>query len=53
MYCDFLGRSGDEVFNQMAKWQNAPAPGGPLPAARPPAAPTIEASAMGELNRRR
>lgn len=21
MYCDFLGRSGDEVFNQMAKWQ--------------------------------
>ncbi len=22
MYCDFLGRSGDEVFNQMAKWQS-------------------------------
>ncbi|MDR1263025.1 MAG: dehydrogenase [Oscillospiraceae bacterium] len=21
MYCDFLGRAGDEVFNQMAKWQ--------------------------------
>ena len=21
MYCDFLGRSGDEVFNQMCKWQ--------------------------------
>ena len=21
MYCDFLGRSGDEVLNQMAKWQ--------------------------------
>jgi len=21
MYCDFLGRSGDEVFNQMPKWQ--------------------------------
>lgn len=21
MYCDFLGRSGDEVFNQMSKWQ--------------------------------
>jgi 2-oxoisovalerate dehydrogenase E1 component len=21
MYCDFLGRCGDEVFNQMAKWQ--------------------------------
>ena len=21
MYCDFLGCSGDEVFNQMAKWQ--------------------------------
>jgi 2-oxoisovalerate dehydrogenase E1 component len=21
MYCDFLGRSGDELFNQMAKWQ--------------------------------
>ena len=22
MYCDFLGRAGDEVFNQMAKWQS-------------------------------
>ncbi|MDR0361684.1 MAG: dehydrogenase [Planctomycetota bacterium] len=22
MYCDFLGRSGDEVFNQMSKWQS-------------------------------
>lgn len=21
MYCDFLGRAGDEIFNQMAKWQ--------------------------------
>jgi 2-oxoisovalerate dehydrogenase E1 component len=21
MYCDFLGRSGDEVFNQLSKWQ--------------------------------
>ena len=21
IYCDFLGRAGDEVFNQMAKWQ--------------------------------
>ncbi|MDR1534358.1 MAG: dehydrogenase [Planctomycetota bacterium] len=21
MYCDFIGRCGDEVFNQMAKWQ--------------------------------
>jgi 2-oxoisovalerate dehydrogenase E1 component len=21
MYCDFLGRAGDEVFNQMSKWQ--------------------------------
>ncbi len=21
MYCDFLGRCGDELFNQMAKWQ--------------------------------
>ncbi|HKK61589.1 MAG TPA: thiamine pyrophosphate-dependent enzyme [Bacteroidales bacterium] len=21
MYCDFLGRSGDEVFNQIPKWQ--------------------------------
>lgn len=22
MYCDFLGRAGDEIFNQMAKWQS-------------------------------
>lgn len=22
MYCDFLGRSGDEVFNQLPKWQS-------------------------------
>ncbi len=22
MYCDFIGRCGDEVFNQMAKWQS-------------------------------
>jgi 2-oxoisovalerate dehydrogenase E1 component len=22
MYCDFLGRAGDEVFNQVAKWQS-------------------------------
>ncbi len=21
MYCDFLGRAGDELFNQLAKWQ--------------------------------
>jgi 2-oxoisovalerate dehydrogenase E1 component len=21
MYCDFLGRAGDEIFNQLAKWQ--------------------------------
>ena len=21
MYCDFMGRAGDEVFNQLAKWQ--------------------------------
>lgn len=21
MYCDFLGRAGDEVFNQLSKWQ--------------------------------
>ncbi len=21
MYCDFIGRSGDEIFNQMPKWQ--------------------------------
>lgn len=22
MYCDFLGRAGDEVFNQVSKWQS-------------------------------
>jgi 2-oxoisovalerate dehydrogenase E1 component len=22
MYCDFMGRSGDELFNQLAKWQS-------------------------------
>ncbi|MCL2201150.1 MAG: thiamine pyrophosphate-dependent enzyme [Oscillospiraceae bacterium] len=22
MYCDFIGRAGDEVFNQLAKWQS-------------------------------
>lgn len=22
MYCDFLGRSGDEIFNQASKWQS-------------------------------
>jgi 2-oxoisovalerate dehydrogenase E1 component len=22
MYCDFIGRCGDELFNQMAKWQS-------------------------------
>jgi len=21
MYCDFMGRAGDEIFNQMSKWQ--------------------------------
>lgn len=21
MYCDFIGRAGDEIFNQLAKWQ--------------------------------
>ena len=21
MYCDFMGRAGDQIFNQMAKWQ--------------------------------
>ncbi|MCL2111858.1 MAG: thiamine pyrophosphate-dependent enzyme [Clostridiales bacterium] len=21
MYCDFIGRAGDEIFNQMSKWQ--------------------------------
>jgi 2-oxoisovalerate dehydrogenase E1 component len=22
MYCDFMGRAGDEIFNQLAKWQS-------------------------------
>ena len=22
MYCDFIGRCGDEIFNQLAKWQS-------------------------------
>lgn len=22
MYCDFMGRAGDEIFNQMSKWQS-------------------------------
>ncbi len=22
MYCDFIGRAGDEIFNQVAKWQS-------------------------------
>ena len=22
MYCDFMGRAGDEIFNQMCKWQS-------------------------------
>jgi 2-oxoisovalerate dehydrogenase E1 component len=22
MYCDFVGRAGDEIFNQLAKWQS-------------------------------
>ena len=22
MYCDFMGRAGDEIFNQVAKWQS-------------------------------
>ena len=21
MYCDFMGRAGDEIFNEMSKWQ--------------------------------
>ena len=24
MYCDFMGRAGDEIFNQLAKWQTCP-----------------------------
>src|SRR4030065_513085 len=26
MYADFMGRAGDEIFNQMAKWQGMSAP---------------------------
>lgn len=29
MYCDFMGRAGDEIFNQLAKWQAMS--GGTLP----------------------
>lgn len=29
MYCDFMGRAGDEIFNQMAKWRSMS--GGLLP----------------------
>jgi 2-oxoisovalerate dehydrogenase E1 component len=29
MYCDFIGRAGDELFNQLAKWQSMS--GGLLP----------------------
>ena len=25
MYCDFMGRAGDEIFNQIAKWQSTSA----------------------------
>ncbi|MDR1094346.1 MAG: dehydrogenase [Clostridiales bacterium] len=31
MYCDFIGRAGDEVFNQMAKWQAMSAGGLKMP----------------------
>ena len=31
MYCDFIGRAGDEVFNQMAKWQSMSAGGLKMP----------------------
>ena len=31
MYCDFLGRAGDEVFNQVAKWQAMSAGGLRMP----------------------
>lgn len=31
MYCDFLGRAGDEVFNQLAKWQAMSAGGLRMP----------------------
>ena len=22
MYCDFMGRAGDEIFSQLSKWQS-------------------------------
>lgn len=31
MYCDFIGCAGDEVFNQMAKWQSMSAGGLKMP----------------------
>jgi 2-oxoisovalerate dehydrogenase E1 component len=31
MYCDFMGRAGDEIFNQMAKWQAMSANVLPMP----------------------
>jgi len=31
MYCDFLGRAGDEIFNQAAKWQSMSAGALPMP----------------------
>ena len=31
MYCDFLGRSGDEIFNQLSKWQAMSAGVLPMP----------------------
>ena len=32
MYCDFIGCAGDEIFNQMAKWQSMSADGLKMPA---------------------
>lgn len=32
MYCDFIGCAGDEIFNQMAKWQSMSAGGLKMPA---------------------
>jgi 2-oxoisovalerate dehydrogenase E1 component len=31
MYCDFIGRAGDEIFNQLAKWQSMSAGGLRMP----------------------
>ncbi|MBR4465898.1 dehydrogenase, partial [bacterium] len=31
MYCDFIGCAGDEIFNQMAKWQSMSAGGLKMP----------------------